>query len=86
VAYVFFTLYNDDINLINERRNRSMQCQETMREINVVVNEKKIGSTVWYDNEDELDQLIKIKKQFKIGPIKRAELLDGGYDLYIETA
>jgi hypothetical protein len=57
-----------------------------MREINVVVNEKKIGSTVWYDNEDELDQLIKIKKQFKIGPIKRAELLDGGYDLYIETA
>lgn len=57
-----------------------------MREINVVVNGKKIGSTVWYNNEDDLDQLIKIKKEFKIGPIKRAELLDGGYDLYIETA
>lgn len=57
-----------------------------MREINVVVNGKKIGSTVWYNNEDDLDQLIKIKKEFKIGPIKRAELLDGGYDLYIKTA
>lgn len=63
-----------------------MQCQKTMAEINVVVNGKKIGSTVWYNNKDYLDQLKKIKKQFKIGSIKSAELLDGGYDLYIETA
>ncbi len=63
-----------------------MQCQKTMKEINVVVNGKKIGSTIWYINEDDLDQLIKIKKQFRIGPIKRADLLDGGWDLYIETA